>query len=42
VLAKGYLAKLLANTRIARYLDVNYKEILAEFQKIAALEANTA
>jgi hypothetical protein len=42
VLAKGYLAKLLANNRIARYLDLNHKEILAEFQRIAALESTAA
>lgn len=39
VLAKGYLAKLVGNPRIARYLAQHYPEILAEFQKIAELES---
>ena len=39
VLAKGYLAKLLGNTRILRYLAQNHQEILTEFQKIAELES---
>lgn len=38
VLAKGYLAKLLSNGRIVRYLAQSYPEFLAEFQKIAELE----
>lgn len=38
VLAKGYLAKLLGNVHIVRYLAQNYAEFLAEFQKIAELE----
>jgi Trp operon repressor len=42
VLAKGYLAKLLANTRIVRYLNQNQKEILTEFQKIAGAESLSA
>ena len=40
VLAKGYLAKLLGNARIVRYLAQQHREILAEFQKLA--EAETA
>lgn len=38
VLAKGYLAKLLGNARIVRYLAQNYPEFIAEFQKIAELK----
>ena len=40
VLAKGYLAKMLGNARIVRYLAQHHREILAEFQKLA--EAETA
>jgi hypothetical protein len=42
VLAKGYLAKLLANARITRYLAQHQQEILSEFQKIAELETTMA
>lgn len=42
VLAKGYLAKLLANARVVRYLAQNHQEILSEFQKIAELESSAA
>ena len=42
VLAKGYLAKLLGNSRIVRYLAQNQREILTEFQKIAELESAAA
>jgi ParB-like chromosome segregation protein Spo0J len=42
VLAKGYLAKLLTNTRIVRYLSQHQQEILSEFQKITELETTTA
>jgi hypothetical protein len=42
VLAKGYLAKLLGNARVVRYLAQNHAEILAEFQKIAELESTAA
>jgi len=38
VLAKGYLAKLLGNARIVRYLAQSQSEILTEFQRIAELE----
>ncbi len=40
VLAKGYLAKLLENARIVRYMAQKHSEILAEFQKIAEVEAS--
>jgi len=36
-LAKGYLASLLGNARIVRYLAQNHAEILAQFQKIAEM-----
>jgi hypothetical protein len=42
VLAKGYLASLLTNVRIVRYLAQNQSEILREFQRIAEMEANAA
>ena len=42
VLAKGYLAKLLGNARVVRYLAQNHEEILSEFQKIAELESSAA
>lgn len=42
VLAKGYLAKLLANARIVRYLAQHHQEFLAEFQRIAELESTAA
>ena len=35
VLAKGYLAKLVGNGRVARYLEQYHREILAEFMTIA-------
>lgn len=35
VLASGYIAKLLGNARIVRYLAQRHAQILAEFQKIA-------
>jgi hypothetical protein len=40
VLAKGYLAKLLGNTRVLRYLVQNHQEILTEFQRITEVETN--
>jgi hypothetical protein len=40
VLAKGYLAKLLGNMRVLRYLGQNHQEILTEFQRITEMEAN--
>lgn len=42
VLTRGYLAKLLGNPRIVRYLAQHQQEILAEFQKIAETETNAA
>ncbi|MDR3500697.1 MAG: plasmid partitioning protein RepB C-terminal domain-containing protein [Parvibaculum sp.] len=42
VLAKGYLAKLLGNARVVRYLAQNAQEILGEFQKLADLESSAA
>jgi hypothetical protein len=42
VLAKGYLAKLLSNARVVRYLAQTEQEILAEFQRIAELETTVA
>jgi hypothetical protein len=38
VLAKGYLAKLLRNARVVRYLAQHYQEFLGEFQKVADIE----
>jgi hypothetical protein len=42
VLAKGYLAKLLGNARVVRYLAQHHQELLSEFQKIAELEGAAA
>jgi hypothetical protein len=42
VLTKGYLAKLLGNARVVRYLAQNHQELLAEFQRIAELETTAA
>jgi hypothetical protein len=42
VLAKGYLARLLSNARIVRYLAQRHQDLLTEFQKIAELEAAAA
>src|SRR5205085_7385528 len=42
VLAKGYLAKLLSNARVVRYLAQHYQEFLGEFQKIADVEGVAA
>ena len=39
---KGYLAKLLGNARIVRYLAQHQQELLSEFQKIAELESAAA
>jgi hypothetical protein len=38
VLTKGYLARLLGNTRVVRYLAQNHQEFLTEFQRIAEME----
>ncbi|WP_274868865.1 plasmid partitioning protein RepB C-terminal domain-containing protein [Sinorhizobium meliloti] len=37
--ARGYVAKLLANTRITRWLSYHRQEYLGEFQKIAEIDA---
>jgi hypothetical protein len=42
VLAKGYLNKLLGNTRIVRYLAQHHPELLTELQRIAEAEAAAA
>lgn len=42
VLVKGYLARLLGDAKIVRYLAQWHPEILAEFQKIADLETPVA
>lgn len=39
VLAKGYLAKLLRNTSVVRFLSNHHQEILGEFRKIADVES---
>lgn len=39
VLVKGYLAKLLRNARIVRFLAQRHQEFLSEFQKIADIES---
>jgi ParB-like chromosome segregation protein Spo0J len=42
VLTVGYLAKVMGNARVVRYLAQHHREILAEFQKIAGMEAAAA
>ncbi len=42
VLVKGYLAKLLENARVVRFLAQKHGEILVEFQKIAGDESASA
>jgi len=42
VLAKGYLARLLGNSRITRYLNTYHQEVLTEFRKIADVETASA
>lgn len=42
VLAKGYLAKLLSNAKVVRYLAQQHQDILHEFQKIAELDRGAA
>lgn len=42
VLAKGYLAKLVGNERVARFLDQYHREILAEFMNIAETQGPAA
>ncbi len=42
VLAKGYLAKLLGNARVLRYLAQGQQEILTEFRRITDMETTLA
>jgi ParB-like chromosome segregation protein Spo0J len=42
VLANGYLSKLLGNARVVRYLAQHHSDILAEFQKLAEIDAAAA
>lgn len=39
VIARGYVAKLITNARITRYLEMYHPEFLPEFEKIAETEA---
>jgi len=42
VLARGYVAKLLANTRVSRWLEQHQPDVLAEFRKIAEAGSTAA
>jgi len=42
VLAKGYLVKILGNSRVVRHLTQHHQEILLELQKVAELETTAA
>jgi hypothetical protein len=42
VLTNGYLAKLLGNAKVVRYLAQHHSEILAEFQRLAEMEVAAA
>jgi ParB-like chromosome segregation protein Spo0J len=42
VVTVGYLGKVIGNARVIRYLAQHHREILAEFQKIAGMEAAAA
>jgi ParB-like chromosome segregation protein Spo0J len=42
VLTNGYIAKLLGNAQVVRYLAQHHPDILAEFQKLAETETATA
>ena len=42
VLAKGYLVKILGNSRVVRHLTQHHQEILIELQKVAELETTAA
>lgn len=42
VLAKGYLARLLANEHVFRYLEQHHQELLAEFGRIAEIDVAAA
>ncbi|MEI7938036.1 MAG: plasmid partitioning protein RepB C-terminal domain-containing protein [Verrucomicrobiota bacterium] len=37
-LARGYMKKLLDNVKVVRFLNGNYGDILAEFERLAAAE----
>ena len=39
MLLNGYVAKLLANGRIVKFLTQHYAEILAEFEKIVDVKS---
>ena len=39
VLARGYVSKLISNSRIMRYLEMYHPEFLPEFEKITETEA---
>ena len=39
VLARGYVSKLITNTRVTRYLEMYHPEFLPEFEKITETEA---
>ena len=38
-LARGYVKKLLENSKVARYLNSNHADILTEFKALAAADA---
>jgi ParB-like chromosome segregation protein Spo0J len=42
VVTNGYLGKLIGNARVVRYLAQHHREILAEFQKLAGMDAAAA
>jgi len=42
VVAKGYLAKLLGNTRVVRFLTQNHSDLMPEFRKITEIENSVA
>lgn len=42
VLARGYVSKLISNSRIARYLELHHTEFVPEFEKITETEALTS
>jgi len=42
VVTVGYLGKVIGNARVVRYLAQHHREILAEFQRLAGMEAAAA
>lgn len=42
VLARGYVSKLISNSRIARYLELHHTDFVPEFEKITETEALTS